>query len=313
MSEINGTETDSSRLAADIGRFAALLGAPHEPAVVNRTLEIFSLGFRACPIELRTTSAKPGRGPSEVSFRYIDPRGSHDPHQIAVDSGVLQRCDRPVDHLVPELQRRFPIFGYGVDATAAEGLEKIWPFFDRSYPIEEALHIGSLPPSVASSEPWLRRHALSHFATIAADYRHASVNLYFTRDSRAGDSEQLARMLAEIGAAVPGADELAYYTRAEILGVTYSWQNPAVERVCFYVLAPSREHVRVPDDPTLHAAIDHAPVLGEQRMFVVGGSFGARGAYTKLEIDYTGTSVPLLQKWLTRHARQRSWDAGRGD
>lgn len=305
-------DTDLERMARDIGAFARLVGAACEPEVVARTLDIFRLGFQRCPVELRTTTLKQGQQRVEVSFRYIDSRGSHDPYQLALDSGALRPRGRPVDALVPELRRRFPIFGHGVDATATFGLEKIWPFVDRPRPLEEALSLTSLPPSVARSEPWLRRHGLDHFSVVAADYRHESANLYFLLEPGPGAPERLGRMIADLGVAAPGPEVLAYNARAAIAGVTYSWRKDTVERLCLYVPEPVAEQVPVTGDPLVRAVVSAAPTLARQRMFVVGSSFGPGGAYTKLEIDYTGTSVPLLQKWIDRHSRPRLTSSDRG-
>lgn len=293
--------TDLTRLADDVRTFAELIGAPCDPAVVARTLETFAIGFRHCPIELRTTF-KAG-GPSDLSFRYVDPKGTHDPWRLAVDAGVLSAGERPVDRLIPELQARFRIFGYGVDATAEYGLEKIWPFFDKAYPLEDAFAVTALPPSMARSEPWLRRHGLTHLSIIAADFRSATTNLYFLiRDRSFYDQPRLAQMIAELGFAVPDGAVLARNAGAPIINVTYSWRSDAVERLCFYVLAPTAGEVPVDQHPMMRRVVEQAPVLGE-RMFVVGSAFYAGGAYTKLEIDYTGNAVPLLQRWVARHVK----------
>src|SRR5262245_22223784 len=137
MPRFDEHQTDLDRLGRDIGTFAERIGAPHDASVIARTLETFHVGFRSCPVELRTATGKPGKARPEVSFRYVDPYGSHDPYQLAVAAGALARVGRPVDDLVPELQRRFPIAGYGVDATATGGIEKIWPFLKHPHPLAE--------------------------------------------------------------------------------------------------------------------------------------------------------------------------------
>ncbi|MEZ4293448.1 MAG: aromatic prenyltransferase [Polyangiaceae bacterium] len=293
---------DLDRMSADLGTFARLVGAEIDEGVVARTLGAFEIGFRHQPVELRTTTVKSGKKRPDASFRYIDSRGTHDPFRIAVDTGALVPADRPVDRLVPELQEKFPIFGYGVDATAAYGLEKIWPFLDRPRPLEEASRLTSLPPSVARSEPWLRRHGLTHFCVIAADFRNASVNLYFLLDRASHGPDQASHILSDLGAPPPSPDALAHAASAPIVAVTYSYRRDTVERACLYV--PEMDAGRIPSagDPVLRAAIEQTPTLADRRMFVVGHSVGPGGAYTKLEIDYTGTSVPLFQKWIDRHA-----------
>jgi hypothetical protein len=294
-------DTDLHRLAEDIGALAHAVGAPCDPGIVNHTLDTFQRGFRGCPVELRTTTVKPGKTGTELSFRYVDPRGSHDPYQIAVDSGALRPSGRPVDLLLPELQRRFRIFGYGVDAGASTGLEKIWPLFDQPRALEEALTVTSLPPSVARSEPWLRRHRLTRVNIIAADYRHASTNLYFPSHRLFDSPDALRMMITELGFPAPTSEILRYDTRALITNVSYSWRTDSVERLCFYSVAHTVADLPG-DAPLLRAAIAGAPAHVQKNMFIVGSTYGRDGGYTKLELDYTGTSVPLFQRWVEKQS-----------
>jgi hypothetical protein len=60
----------------------------------------------------------------------------------------------------------------------------------------------------------------------------------------------------------------------------------------------------LPDDPRLVQAARTAPLRSHARNFVVGGTYGPRGSYVKLELDYTGTSVPLLERWRARLVRK---------
>lgn len=292
--------TDLQRLAADIEAFAERLGAPCDRARVARTLDVFQRGFRHCPVELRTTTVKPGKRVAELSFRYVDPRGAHDPYQVAVDAGLLRPSGRPVDALVPELQRRFRIFGYGLDASAGHGMEKIWPLFDSPRPLDDALAVASLPASVARSAPWLRRHRLTRVCIIAADYRHESVNLYFPMQGLYRDAGELASVIDDLGFARPSPEALAQDLRAMIVNVSYVWGRDSVERICFYRVAEGAADV--PGDPVLRAAIEAAPGAAKGGRFILGSSYGKEGGYTKLELDYTGTSVPLFQRWVEKQS-----------
>lgn len=300
MSDANTLE----HFARDIERTAELVGAPFDPAVIRQTLEIFAAGFGSCPVELRTTSPKPGSAHRELSFRYIDADGSHDPYQLALQAGVLGIGGRPVDRLIPELRERFPIFGYGVDASASAGFEKLWPFFDRPYPLEALAELSSLPESLARVAPWLQRHGFIHVATIAADFRHATTNLYFPHPAFAEAPQRLAALLSELGSEQPSAAELEYFSHAGIVGVTLSWASDVVERICCYVTVDREDALWLPDDPVLRAVAARTPIRTTERRFVVGATYGRRGAYTKLEIDYTGTSVPLMERWLARLDRK---------
>lgn len=129
---------------------------------------------------------------------------------------------------------------------------------------------------------------LDSVTIVGADYVHNSVNLYF-RPSQASHntSALVSAACTHLGFAPPTATAQAHASKTGCIAVTYGWDNPSIERICFYVAGFAREDV--PDyDPQLRTFARNAPALVDDPRFIIGWSHGARGTYLKIEDDYTG-------------------------
>jgi len=150
------------QLATDILGSAALAGAPANPALVRRVLDAFELGFSEAAVQLGTTSHT--NGERELSFRYVALGESHFPHRpnpagidpscvdpwlIARAQGVLVERGHAIERLLPALASRFRVGGWGVEAGAAWGIERLWPFLSASYPVAQALRLSELPTTMS--------------------------------------------------------------------------------------------------------------------------------------------------------------------
>lgn len=257
-------------------------------------LSVFADGFCHSPIELRITD-KPGaeRG---LSYRFVELDTPMDPFQVARESGLLPRSDRPIDRLVPEITARFPVQGWGVDAEVAYGLEKMWPFLAHAHPLSELLALPSLPASARSLLPRIGKHGLSHFSIIAADYRRETVNVYFMATPDAPLSTALVEGLIQEFGLIGSPEWVAYAASGVALNFTFSYTSSEVERLCIYVPAPVSAALPKQLDPALRRLTDSAPLAASARAFIVGPTFTPNGMYTKLELDYTGTILGVLMR-----------------
>lgn len=295
------------QLAADIVRSAAIVGAPADAALVRRVLDAFRLGFTQSAVELRTTSR--AEAERELSYRYVALGDSHfpgrpnpsgldpscvDPWLIARAQGLLVEHGHAIERLLPALTSRFRVGGWGVDASAAYGIEKLWPFLAASYPIERTFTVSELPGAVAAHSDFYGRHGLSHCNILALDYRHQTVNLYFMVRPGSLRVDQASAMIADLGFALPPRAVLEQATASAAINLTFSYTAPTVERLCFYVPALDASGVPTRDYPIFARVVEEVPVAASRRMFVVGHTFSRRGAYVKLEVDYSGTTLGCL-------------------
>jgi hypothetical protein len=295
------------QLATDIAAAAAVVGAPADPALVRRVLGTFRPGFSEGAVEFRTTNRADGE--REMSYRYVALGESHfpgrpapagldpsrvDPWQVARAEGLLVERGHAIERLLPALTSRFEVGGWGVDAGAAYGVEKLWPFLSAAYPVERALALSEMPESVVKHRAFYARHQLTHFSILAFDYRHKTVNLYFMVRPGSLTGDQIAAMVADLGFEVPGRSVLEYNTGCVAINLTFSYTSPTVERLCFYVPALDASTVPTREHPIFARVVTEFPVAASRRMFVVGHTFAKRGTYVKLEVDYSGTTLGCL-------------------
>jgi hypothetical protein len=295
------------QLATDIVGAAAIVGAPADAALVRRVLDAFSLGFSESAVELRTTSR--AEAERELSYRYVALGDSHfparptppgldpscvDPWVIARAQGLLVERGHAIERLLPALTSRFRVGGWGVDASAAHGVEKLWPFLAAAYPVGQVLAMADLPEAAAAHRSFYARHSLTHVSILALDYRHQTINLYFMVRPGSLRADQVSSMIADLGFPLPERDVLEYNTGCVAINLTFSYTSPAVERLCFYVPALDQSTVPTRQYPIFARVVEAFPVAASHRMFVVGHTFARRGAYVKLEVDYSGTTLGCL-------------------
>lgn len=288
------TRTDLNRLVDDICASAELVGVPFDRDGVERVISAYPAGFGEGAIELRTTTKPVER--RGLSYRFVELDRPMSPYATALEAGLLPRTDRPVDRLLPELCERFEVMGWGVDAEASYGVEKLWPFFAKAYPMSEAYALDSLPPAIRANADFFERHGLTHFSIVAADFRHASANLYFMiPPPQARTVEQIDAMLDDLG--MPALREVVEYATGGVaLNVTVSYDSPEIERLCLYVPAPDASAVPVQLDPLMAEVVERAPIVADHRSFIPGATFTRSGPYMKLEVDYTGTTLDALRR-----------------
>jgi hypothetical protein len=283
------------RMAADLATTAELAGVKNELSAIQRVLDTFKTEFETSPVEFRTTTRPVAeRG---LSFRFVELGRPMDPFRTAVDSGLIVMRDRPVERIVPEVQKCFPIQGYGVDSDLRHGLEKVWPFLSEAPALRRVSEIPSFPLSVRATIPFCEKYGLTHFSIIAADYQYDTCNLYFmVKQPGKYTRDVVTNMCADLGYAAPPDSLLAHYHDAVAVNLTFNWSSPGVERLCFYTPAPEPRMVPTAIHPVLETLVARTPIASDHRSFIVGWTFRRQDCWLKLEIDYTGTVLPVLQR-----------------
>lgn len=281
-------------LSRDISSTAELAGVSADRNRIDTVIEAYADGFRDHAVELRTTTKSSDR--RGLSFRFVDLVDTErDPYQVALDHGLLQAEDHPVHRLLGEVREHCELAGWGVDAEASFGLEKLWPFLKHGYPLEKLEEFESIPPSALAIAPTLAEHGMRHFSIIAADFRHRSSNLYFMlQDRSVAERGNLASLAEALGLRVDDS-LLDYMSQGVAANVTLTWDQPGALRFCVYVPAPSPEAVPAAFAEPIPTLVREAPVAAEQRMFIMGPTFTDADPYVKIEIDWTGTTLGALQ------------------
>lgn len=256
-------------------------------ALIRRVLHTFADGFMRRSVQLRITTL-PGAGRRELCFRYLDLESGRHPLELALAAGELVADDHPSFRWLSRIEERHGVLGYGVDFEAHRGLAKVWTFLAGAHEPRAFLDVPQPPPSLAASLPLLRELHLDAATIVGCDYVQRSTNLYFrpSHPSHRGP-ELLTRACERLGFAAPSPAALAHAARAGCIGFTYNWDEPTINRICFYVAGLAR--AEVPElHPLLRLFADEAPAVVADPRFILGWSHGRSGSYFKLEDDYTG-------------------------
>jgi hypothetical protein len=286
-------ENALTRVAQDLVTTARLTGVPYDIERIHEVLDAFVEDLDAKPIAFATTTRPAAQRGLIARLTAFDRPG--DPYARAVDRGLLDRGDRYVDRLIPELADRFDVLGWGVDAEVSWGVERIRLFFADGHPLDEAHELDALPPSVSEHADFCARHGLTHFAAATADHRAESASLSFViPEDRSLAPEELASMLSELGLGVPSSSLVAYAARGRVVDLTFRWSSPRVERVSLQVAAEDRW--QLPESPLLERLARDVPIRAPRRAFVVTPTFTRTDSPIELGIDYGGTLVAHLAR-----------------
>lgn len=278
-------------IAQDLVTTARLAGVPYDVGRVHEVLGAFAEELEARPVAFATTTKTAAERGLVARLLVFD--RPFDPYVRAIERGLLDPGDRYVDRLIPELRDRFEALGWGVDAEVSWGVERIRMFFADGHPLEEALELDALPPSVREHADFCARHGLTHFAAATADHRAESASLSFVipREHPLAP-EEIAAMLSELGLGAPPPSLVAYAARGLVLDLTFRWSSPRIERVSFQV--PAEDRWQLPDHPLLERLAREAPIRAPRRAFVVAPTFTSGGSPIELGIDYGGSLLTHL-------------------
>lgn len=288
----SGTIRTISALLEHLIDTAKLTGVPYSEAALRSALTTFEAGFLHGSVQFRTTSKPVER--RDLCFRYLDLASGVHPLDVAERTGALD-TGHPLFDWLHRLGERCPALGYGADFEARHGLVKIWHFSAGAYDPRALLELPEVPRALRPSLPLLRDLHLDAMTILGVDYAQRSINLYFrpSHPSHRGP-ELLARACERLGFPTPSAAALAHAARAGCIAVTYGWDAPEVERICFYVAGFRRDDV--PDyHPHLREFARSVPALVDDPRFIVGWSHGRTGPYFKIEDDYTGDVSGIFQ------------------
>lgn len=278
------------RLADDLAVAARLTQVPFSEAKILGALRDFSDGFLRGSVQIRTTTHPVER--RELCFRYLVLESGRNPLEIALASGALRATGHPIFGWLDCVEARMHALGYGADFEASHGLVKLWTFLAGGFDPRAFLDLPLVPRGLKASISVLQELQLERVTIVGVDFARGSVNLYF--DVHRARFDLLARACARLGFAAPSDAAQEHAAQARCLGVTCAWDQPQIERLCFYVPDFARHEVPA-YHPHLRAYAEAAPALVEDPRFILGWSHGRGGTYFKLEDDYTGDVNAVFQ------------------
>lgn len=291
-------QTKLEQMYNDIERAAEIAGVPYDRYVIRSVLQAYKNFFSGSPVTF-VTNTRPQKE-RKLSVRYVDLQVPHDPFQTALEKGFITAGSHPIYELLVEIRSRFPMMGYGIDLEVSRGLSKIWPFVTPQ-PVEKILQITTLPRSVRDYFPYFYRHNLEVFYLFSLDYLGKAVNIYFMiKEPGQLTTRHITDMLTGLDFAVPSAEILEYCTQATTIYPTFSWDSEDITRLCFGVNAHDPQQVPTHLDPLLDIFTRQAPILSEQRKFIYSLTFERRNHYIKIENDYTGTMIDIIERSATQ-------------
>lgn len=277
--------TDLTQFQQDIMTAAQLAGTPYNEAAIARVLEVYRPGFETQPTEFRTTT-KP-QEKRNVNFRYLQFDLEENVLEMAYDSGLLAPDDSPAQRIIAEAYARQPILGTGVDGGADIGLEKLWVCMGVGS-LDRYLALPSIPPSVAETADFYARYnMLDKVGTLGTDLYANSMNVYGLTDPDYCTPDHCAGMIADLGFKVPSDEVLEACATTPTIALTYRWDKPGIQRICFYVAYPQPEMIPTDLHPMVLPYVNAVPTGGDARpMTIIGYTYGASGDYIKMETDY---------------------------
>ena len=301
MDEIIRPQLDLDHLYADIRRTAELVEVPYRDEVVRPVVEVYAPRFQDSVVAFRTTNHPVEQ--RDLSIRYVNlTLPEDDPYTRGVEHGLLQPDDHPVYRLYADVREHFSMMGNGVDISARNGMEKIWPFFSPAVSIADAYNLPSLPESVRRYDDYFKKYNLDKLSLFAIDYRHKTMNVYFVFLPPTPDAphalETIRGMIADLDFQVPSQAELEVDRGNVMLYLTFSWDSPRCLRASFVIPHDTVDKFPAHLDPDFfEPLIAQVPTLTEPTIAGMQTAYTwDKRNYLKIEVDYTGTMVPALRR-----------------
>ncbi|MFF8880800.1 aromatic prenyltransferase [Streptomyces flaveolus] len=288
---MDSSTTDLSRFRTDLIRYAKIADTEFNAEAVDPLLDHLGDLYSSGMITVRTTTEDASK--RSVNFRYATHKIPHNAVERLESAGILKRSGRQVECLADELIRTFPLW-WGVDSSVGHGFEKIWAFFEDGVPLDNILALDHLPEAVRENRDHLIRYGLEKVYIVGLDFRNQSVNLY-SGIAKGGHFTpgEVRSLMSDLSYQIPTEEELRRNADTFQYYYTFTWDSPAVRRLCFAMTA-SMETFPAHWHPLAEKFHKQAPVLPDQRALIFNTTYGPKGGYLKMEADYTGTAATTI-------------------
>ncbi|WEP01005.1 aromatic prenyltransferase (plasmid) [Streptomyces sp. FXJ1.172] len=221
------------RVYSAIEEGSRLLGAACSRDKVLPVLDAFG---DALPEAMIVFGGQAGdRHKGELDYSFTVPRSIGDPYPHALSKGLVAETDHPVGSVLSDIQGRWPIGEYFVDAGVVGGFKKLYAHFpDDMQKVSEIAAIPSMPRAVAANADLFARYGLDKVAMVGVDYRHKTVSVYFHFGPDGRPTPGTIRaMLGDLHMPDPAQEMLEFAHRSFRANITLGWDSPDIIRVAF--------------------------------------------------------------------------------
>ena len=271
------------RLQSDLRTYAQLAQAHYEPSRVEPVIETIADIAPNALIAVRTTTEPIGERDVNVRFMHF----ATDPVERLRGAGLLSFTGHPIEQVLAAVTAATPV-QYGVDVSAAGGIQKIWLALPQLLNVRDVVALPGIPEAARTHADHLIRWGGEQICLMALDFAHRTMNLY-AQLMQPGQlpAEDVTASVAELGFVAPTTDELAALeAHSYTIYETFSWTDPGVRRICF----PRRftaQNFPVHLDPVLARFVEGAPLAGNgDHAFTFYAAYGPSGRYYKIQADY---------------------------
>lgn len=288
--QFNRAPFDFNVFIEDLRQTALMLSVPFDGEVVRQAVTAFRDDLARCVVQLKTTSdIRDG-----LYFRFFCARA--DNLVDRADAHGLRRF-RPsrLDLFQAQLMDTYPdATPAGLDFHCTAGLTKLWFHMGRR-PINELTKFWFMPESARHHQAFFEDHGLKECFFLALDYRNSTINIYTFLEPAYRTSGWLEKMLADTWPTTDATVALESVARAlhtgACIGMTFSWDNPALHRWAIYGLNVRYQNAAArralpPLPPHIRAFVEAAPTLSCDPHLNVAWSFEATRCVVKSEKSY---------------------------
>lgn len=285
---------EQQQLFEDFKTAAQIVDAPFDETIVSQLFNTYQQFFVSEPTETSVMMRIDTQATNRIALRYTDFSVPHDPFSMALENGLIGRTGHPMEELIPQIQEKVEMMGYGIDFSSDKGFEKIWPYF-KPITIDDLHDLPTVPQASRDLIDYYRKYDLRWVNILGVDYRAKTMNVYFFQKAPGRYSpEEVAAMFADLGMEQPSDEELQICSNALVSYYTFDWDSPGVQRLCFCIPLPQQELVP-PVSPLINKFITEIPVVSDTTGYMFCATYGKNTApYFKMEVDYSGKIGGLM-------------------
>lgn len=287
---------DVERVYSAMEEAAGLLGVP---VARDKIWPVLTAYQDALADAVVVFSMAGGRRSTELDFSISVPTVHGDPFTTALERGLTEKTNHPVDNLLAELRDGFPIGMYAIDGMVTTGFKKTYASFptNEPQPLTALLDVPSMPESARANAELFARYGLDKVQMVSVDYPKRQVNLYFSElDSDRLQPEQVKSMARETGLVEPTDMGLDFASGSFAVYPTLGYDSDIVDRVTYAVisvdptLAPTKSEPEYSQISTYATSAPYA-YAGENRTLVYGVTLTSKEEYYKLGSYYQITDL----------------------